>query len=411
MFKINNNFMKLQGSYLFSDIAKRVAEYQSRNPGNEVIRLGIGDVTRPLAPCVIDSLQKAVDEMGRLETFRGYGPEQGYDFLRNKIVENDYQAKGVCIAADEVFVSDGSKCDTGNIEEILGNDCIVAVTDPVYPVYVDTNVMAGRAGDFDAGQKRFSKLIYIETSAANGFEPAIPAGHVDVVYLCSPNNPTGTALGRAQLKKWVDWANKNNSLILFDGAYERFITEDDIPHSIFEIEGARTCAIEFRSFSKTAGFTGTRCAYTVIPKELMGADADGNPVSLNALWLRRHTTKFNGVSYFVQRAAEAVYSREGSRQVNEVIAYYLNNAKIILDGLKEAGITAYGGVNSPYVWLKTPGDLTSWEFFDLLLNKANVVGTPGSGFGRAGEGYFRLTAFNTTENTKKAMQRFLDLKL
>ena len=411
MFKINNNFTKLQGSYLFSDIAKRVAEYQSKNPGKEVIRLGIGDVTRPLAPYVIDSLQKAVDEMGRMETFRGYGPEQGYDFLRNRIVENDYLAKGVSIAADEVFVSDGSKCDTGNIEEILGADCIVAVTDPVYPVYVDTNVMAGRAGDFDASQKRFSKLIYIETNEANGFEPEIPAGRVDVVYLCSPNNPTGTALGRAQLKKWVDWANKNKALILFDGAYERFITEDDIPHSIFEVEGAKTCAIEFRSFSKTAGFTGTRCAYTVIPKDLMGADADGNPVSLNALWLRRHTTKFNGVSYFVQRAAEAVYSNEGSRQINEVIAYYLNNAKIILNGLKEAGITAYGGVNSPYVWLKTPGELTSWEFFDLLLDKANVVGTPGSGFGRAGEGYFRLTAFNTTENTKKAMQRFLDLNL
>ena len=411
MFRINHNFTKLQGSYLFSDIAKRVAEYQSKNPGKEVIRLGIGDVTRPLVPCVIDSLQKAVNEMGSLETFRGYGPEQGYDFLRNKIVENDYQARGISIAADEVFVSDGSKCDTGNIEEILGGDCIVAVTDPVYPVYVDTNVMAGRAGDFDGSGKRFSKLIYIETSAANGFEPAIPAGRVDVVYLCSPNNPTGTALGRAQLKKWVDWANQNQSLILFDGAYERFITQDDIPHSIYEIEGAKTCAVEFRSFSKTAGFTGTRCAYTVIPKELVGADANGNPVSLNALWLRRHTTKFNGVSYFVQRAAEAVYSPEGSREVNEVIAYYLNNAKIILEGLKTAGIKAYGGVNSPYVWMKTPGELTSWEFFDLLLNQANVVGTPGSGFGRAGEGYFRLTAFNTTENTKKAMQRFLDLKL
>jgi LL-diaminopimelate aminotransferase len=411
MFHINHNFTKLQGSYLFSEIAKRVAEYQGKNPGREIIRLGIGDVTCPLAPAVVEAMNKAIFEMSKRESFRGYGPEQGYDFLRNKIVENDYLAKGVQIAPDEVFVSDGSKCDTGNIEEILGGDCIVAVTDPVYPVYVDTNVMAGRAGDFDAEARRFSNLVYIETTAANGFEPSFPQKHVDVVYLCSPNNPTGMALNRSQLKKWVDWANKNNSLILFDGAYERFITEKDIPHSIFEIEGAKTCAIEFRSFSKTAGFTGTRCAYTVIPKELVGADANGNPVSLNALWLRRHTTKFNGVSYFVQRAAEAVYSPEGNRQVNEVIAYYLNNAKIILEGLQKVGIEAYGGVNSPYVWLKTPGNLKSWDFFDLLLSQANVVGTPGSGFGCAGEGYFRLTAFNTEENTVKAIERFSGLKL
>ena len=411
MFKINNNFTKLQGSYLFSEVANRTAAFQTNNPGREIIRLGIGDVTRPLAPCVVSALEMAVHEMGRPETFRGYGPEQGYDFLRNKIVEFDYLARGVSIAADEVFVSDGSKCDTGNIEEILGDDCTVAVTDPVYPVYVDTNVMAGRAGEYDADSKRFTSLIYLETNEANCFVPPFPQKHVDVVYLCSPNNPTGTALNYVQIKKWVDWANKNGSLILFDGAYERYITEKDIPRSIFEIEGARTCAIEFRSFSKTAGFTGTRCAYTIIPKELMGADKNGNPVSLNALWLRRHTTKFNGVSYFVQRAAEAVYTREGSRQVNEVIAYYLNNAKIILKGLEKVGIKAYGGINSPYVWMKTPGKLTSWEFFDLLLNQANVVGTPGSGFGRAGEGYFRLTAFNTAENTAKAIGRFLDLKL
>jgi LL-diaminopimelate aminotransferase len=310
-----------------------------------------------------------------------------------------------------VFVSDGSKCDTGNIQEILGADCIVAVTDPVYPVYVDTNVMAGRAGDFDEKEKRYTNLVYLQTTAENGFEPPLPSGRVDVVYLCSPNNPTGTALTRAQLKKWVDWANKNGSLILFDGAYERFITQKEIPHSIYEIEGAKACAIEFRSFSKTAGFTGTRCAYTVVPKDLMGADPQGGKVSLNALWLRRHTTKFNGVSYFVQRAAESVYSPEGSRQVSRAIGYYLNNAKIILDGLENAGIRAWGGVNSPYVWLKTPGDMTSWEFFGLLLDRAGVVGTPGSGFGRAGEGYFRLTAFGTAENTRKAMLRVLDLKL
>ena len=413
MFKINHNFTKLQGSYLFSEIARRVAEYKAKNSDKDVIPMGIGDVAGPLAPQVIDSLNKAVGEMGSAQTFRGYGPEQGYDFLRNKIVEFDYKARGVLVAPDEVFVSDGSKCDTGNIQEIVSPDCIVAVTDPVYPVYVDTNVMAGRAGDFDADEKRYSKLVYLETTAENGFEPPLPAGRVDVVYLCSPNNPTGTALSRAQLKKWVDWANEKGALILFDGAYERFITEDDVPHSIYEIEGAKTCAIEFRSFSKTAGFTGTRCAYTytVVPKELEGADADGGRVSLNALWLRRHTTKFNGVSYFVQRAAAAAYSPEGSRQVGEAIEYYLSNAKTILEGLAKAGIQAYGGVNSPYVWLKTPGGMTSWEFFDLLLGQANVVGTPGSGFGRAGEGYFRLTAFNTAENTKKAMQRVLDLKL
>ena len=411
MFTINHNFTKLQGSYLFSEIARRVAEYKAGNPEKILIPMGIGDVTRPLTPAVTGSLNKAVEEMGRAESFRGYGPEQGYDFLRNKIVEFDYKARGVDIAPDEVFVSDGSKCDTGNIQEILGADCVVAVTDPVYPVYVDTNVMAGRAGAYDEAEKRYQRLVYLETNAENGFEPPLPDGRVDVVYLCSPNNPTGTALNRAQLKKWVDWANENGSLILFDGAYERFITAGDIPHSIYEIPGAKTCAIEFRSFSKTAGFTGTRCAYTVVPKALEGADTEGGKVALNGLWLRRHTTKFNGVSYLVQRAAEAVYSPEGSRQVAENVNYYLGNARIILDALGKAGIDAWGGENSPYVWLRTPGGMASWDFFDLLLGQANVVGTPGSGFGRAGEGYFRLTAFNTAENTKEAMQRVLSLKL
>ena len=315
------------------------------------------------------------------------------------------------IALDEIFVSDGSKCDTGNIGDILGSDCVVAVTDPVYPVYVDTNVMAGRSGDFDPATGCFKNIVYIVTDAGNSFVPEIPKQKVDIVYLCYPNNPTGMTLTRDQLKVWVDWANKEGVLILFDGAYERFITEDDVPHSIYEIEGAKTCAIEFRSFSKTAGFTGTRCAYTVVPKELMGRDDKGQAVSLNALWNRRHTTKFNGVSYVVQRGAEAVYSPEGRQQVESVLAYYLNNAKIILKGLADIGITAYGGVNSPYVWLKTPGGMDSWSFFDKLLKEANVAGTPGAGFGAAGEGYFRLTAFNTPENTERAIERFASLKI
>lgn len=411
MIKVNSNFGKLQGSYLFSETAKRINAHAQAHPEAEIIRLGIGDVTMPICEAVSKAMHKAVDEMATKGGFHGYGPEQGYEFLRAAIAKNDYKARGVDIALDEIFVSDGSKCDTGNIGDILGSDCVVAVTDPVYPVYVDTNVMAGRSGDFDPATGRFKDIVYIVTDAGNSFVPEIPKQKVDIVYLCYPNNPTGMTLTRDQLKVWVDWANKEGVLILFDGAYERFITEDDVPHSIYEIEGAKTCAIEFRSFSKTAGFTGTRCAYTVVPKELMGRDDKGQAVSLNALWNRRHTTKFNGVSYVVQRGAEAVYSPEGRQQVESVLAYYLNNAKIILKGLADIGITAYGGVNSPYVWLKTPGGMDSWSFFDKLLKEANVAGTPGAGFGAAGEGYFRLTAFNTPENTERAIERFASLKI
>ena len=413
MFKTNANYSLLQGSYLFSEIARRVREYSENNPekAKNIIRLGIGDVTKPLVPCVTEALHKAVDEMSKAETFRGYGPEQGYDFLRSKIAEKDYAKYGVSIDIDEIFVSDGSKCDTGNIGDILSADCRIAVTDPVYPVYVDTNVMAGRAGVFDSEKGQFTNLTYIPTTAENGFEPSIPETDVDVVYLCSPNNPTGTALTKAQLKKWVDWANEKGALILFDGAYEAFITDSDVPHSIYEIEGAKNCAIEFRSYSKTAGFTGTRCAYTVVPKTLFGDDGKGGKMNLNAMWLRRHTTKFNGTSYIVQRAAEAIYSPEGEAEVKAVVASYLENAKIIKEGLEKIGIKAYGGVNSPYVWLKTPAGLTSWEFFDKLLNDVQIVGTPGSGFGACGEGYFRLTAFNTKENTIKAIERLANLQL
>lgn len=410
MFQVNDHFGRLQGSYLFSEIARRVNEYTGENPDREIIRLGIGDVTRPLAPAVLQAIDKATQEMADEKTFMGYGPEQGYEFLRAAIREGDYAARGVDIGLDELFVSDGSKCDTGNIQELLSPDCKIGVTNPVYPVYVDTNVMAGRSGEFDAQTGQFSEITYIPTTAENDFVPALPQRRVDVMYLCSPNNPTGTAMTKDQLKVWVDWANESGALILFDGAYERFITDGDVPHSIYEIEGAKTCAIEFRSFSKTAGFTGTRCAYTVVPKELMGQDSKGNKVSMNALWLRRHTTKFNGVSYIVQRGAAAIYTAEGKKQVEQNIEAYLANARMILDGLREIGITAYGGVNSPYVWLKTPDGMASWDFFDKLLKEANVVGTPGSGFGSAGEGYFRLTAFNTKENTEKAISRLANLK-
>ena len=398
MFKINENFVKLPQSYLFSDIAKRVAAYTEANPDKSVIRLGIGDVTKPLVPAVVDAMKKACDEMGNEETFRGYGPEQGYAFLREAIVENDYKARGIDIKVDEVFVSDGAKSDTGNIGDIFGKDNVVAVCDPVYPVYVDTNAMAGRAGDLGA-DGRWNKLVYMPCTAENGFAPAIPEKKADMIYLCFPNNPTGASIDYEGLKKWVDYALENGSVILFDSAYEAFITED-IPHSIFEIEGAKKCAIEFRSFSKTAGFTGTRCGYTVVPKEL-----ECNGVSLNALWNRRQTTKFNGVPYIVQRGAEAVYTPEGQKQIRETIAYYLNNARIIREGLAAAGFTVYGGVNAPYIWLKTPDNLSSWEFFDLLINKAGVVGTPGSGFGPSGEGYFRLTSFGSRENSEAAIER------
>lgn len=407
---INENYTKLPGSYLFSDIAKKVSEFKNANPTAPVIRLGIGDVTKPLPEAAIKAMHQAVDDMADAKTFRGYGPEQGYDFLVNTIVENDYKAHGLKIASDEIFVSDGSKSDTGNIGDILGVDNIIAITDPVYPVYVDTNVMAGRAGELQANGK-WSKIVYLPCTDENDFIPELPKSKVDIIYLCYPNNPTGTTLTKSQLKVWVDYAIQNKCLILFDGAYEAYITEDDVPHSIYEIEGAEKVAIEFRSFSKTAGFTGTRCAYTVIPKALMGYTSTGEEVSLNKLWNRRHTTKFNGVPYVIQKAAEACYSEEGKKQVRATVEYYLNNAKIIREGLTEQGLSVYGGVNSPYIWVKTPNGMTSWEFFDYLLNELNIVGTPGVGFGPSGEGYLRLTAFGTLEDTKEAVSRFKKIKI
>ena len=405
MININENFLNLQDSYLFSTIAKKVAEFQKNNPDKRIIKLGIGDVTRPIAPKIIEAMHKAVDEMGKQETFRGYGPEQGYEFLREKISENDYKKRGVNIDIDEIFVSDGAKCDCGNIGDIFGIDNVVAITDPVYPVYLDTNVMAGRSGEYNEKTGMYEDIIYIPATAENNFVPEFPKKVPDMIYLCFPNNPTGTTLNKKDLKKWVDYAKQNKSIILFDSAYEAFISEEDVPHTIYEIEGAKDVAIEFRSFSKTAGFTGIRCAYTVVPKNLKGYTKDGKEIELNALWNRRHGTKFNGVSYPVQRAAEAVYSEEGQKQIKENIEYYMNNAKIIKEGLQEAGYTVYGGINAPYIWLKVPEGLTSWEFFDKLLNKANVVGTPGVGFGPSGEGYFRLTAFGTKENTMEAIRR------
>ncbi len=404
MYTINTNYLELQGSYLFSIIAKKVADYKNKNPKADIIRLGIGDVTQPIAPAIIKALHRAVDEMGTAEGFHGYGPEQGYEFLRSAIAENDYQALGCEIHADEIFVSDGAKCDVGNIQEIFGIENVVAVCDPVYPVYVDTNVMAGRAGKFDAKKGGFEKLIYMPCTEENGFVPEFPKEHADLIYLCFPNNPTGEAIDKTTLQKWVDYANKEGSVILYDAAYEAYISEEGIPHSIYECEGARTCAIEMHSFSKNAGFTGLRLGYTVIPKDLV---CDG--VSLHGLWNRRHGTKYNGAPYIVQRAGEAVYSEEGKAQIKEQIAYYMENAKVIREGLKEAGFTVYGGVNSPYVWLKVPEGMTSWEFFDMLLNKVQVVGTPGAGFGASGEGFFRLTAFGTHENTRKALERIKKL--
>lgn len=410
MININENFLNLQDSYLFSTIAKKVAEFQKKNPDKRIIKLGIGDVTRPIAPKIIDAMHKAVDEMENPDTFRGYGPEQGYEFLREKIVENDYKKRGVDIKLDEVFVSDGAKCDCGNIGDILSIDNVVAITDPVYPVYLDTNVMAGRSGKYDEKTGKYQNMIYIPATSENNFIPELPERVPDMIYLCFPNNPTGTTLSKKELKKWVDYAKANKSLILFDSAYEAFISEEDVPHTIYEIEGAKEVAIEFRSFSKTAGFTGVRCAYTVVPKELKAYTKTGEEVSLNSLWNRRHGTKFNGVSYPVQRAAEAVYSEEGQKQIKENIAYYMNNAKIIKEGLKSAGYTVYGGINAPYIWLKVPDGLTSWEFFDKLLTEANIVGTPGVGFGPSGEGYFRLTAFGTKENTEEAIERIKNMK-
>lgn len=400
MFKINDNYLKLPGSYLFSTIGKKVAAYQQANPDKAIIRLGIGDVTQPLAPAIIEALHGAVDEMGKKETFHGYAPDLGYEFLRNAISEHDYRARGCSIAADEIFVSDGAKCDSGNIQEIFSIDNRIAVCDPVYPVYVDTNVMAGRTGTYDAATGRWSDVIYMPCTADNNFAPDFPKETPDLIYLCFPNNPTGATVTKEQLQGWVDYANKNGAVIIYDAAYEAYISEENVPHTIYECEGARTCAIELKSFSKNAGFTGTRLGYTVIPKDLKSGD-----VMLHSLWARRHGTKYNGAPYIVQRAGEAVYSEAGKAQLREQVAYYMNNAKTIREGLKEAGYTVSGGVNAPYIWLKTPEHMTSWEFFDYLLEHANVVGTPGSGFGPSGEGYFRLTAFGTYENTVAALER------
>lgn len=400
MYKINDNYLKLPGSYLFSTIAKKVNAYTAANPDKKVIRLGIGDVTLPLAPAVIDAMHKAVDEMAHAETFHGYAPDLGYEFLRSAIVENDYKARGVDIAIDEIFVSDGAKSDSGNIGDIFAQNNRIAVCDPVYPVYVDTNAMAGRTGDYVKEKEAWSNVIYMPCTAENNFVPELPKETPDIIYICCPNNPTGTTLNKDQLQKWVDFALTKGSVIIYDAAYEAYISEDDVPHSIYECDGAKKCAIEMRSFSKNAGFTGTRLGFTVIPKELT---CDG--VSLNSLWARRHGTKFNGAPYIIQRAGEAVYSPEGKKQTKEQIAYYMNNAKIIREGLTNAGYTVFGGVNAPYIWLKTPDDMTSWDFFDYLLENLNIVGTPGSGFGPSGEGYFRLTAFGSLENTKEAMDR------
>jgi LL-diaminopimelate aminotransferase len=401
---INENYLNLQGNYLFIEIARRVEKFKKENPGADIIRLGIGDVTRPLPPAVLEAMHRAVDEMGDAATFRGYGPEQGYAFLREKIVESEYAPRNIEVDADEIFISDGSKCDTGNIQEIFGLDNKVAVTDPVYPVYVDTNVMAGRSGQYVNG--KYQNIVYLPCNAENNFIPAIPKEKVDIIYLCYPNNPTGTTLDRAELKKWVDYARDNKSIILYDSAYEAYITEEGVVHSIFEIEGARDVAIEFRSFSKYAGFTGTRCAYTVIPKTVKAFDKNGEAHMLHKLWNRRHSTKFNGVSYIVQRGAEAALSEEGKKQIKEIIGYYMKNAAIISDGLKSMGMEVYGGVNAPYIWLKTPAGLDSWEFYDKLLHEAHLVGTPGSGFGPNGKGYFRLTAFGKREDTEEAVKRF-----
>lgn len=400
MFTINENYLKLPGSYLFSDIAKRIGAYQEANPEKEIIRLGIGDVTQPLAPAIIRALHEAVEEMSRAETFHGYAPDKGYAFLREAIAINDYQDRGCDINPEEIFVSDGAKCDSGNIQEILGMDNKIAVCDPVYPVYVDTNVMAGRTGKYNRETQSFEGMIYMPCTEANGFAPELPKEVPDVIYLCFPNNPTGATVTKAQLQEWVDYANKNGILLIYDAAYEAYITQEEIPHSIYECSGAQTCAIELRSFSKNAGFTGVRLGYTVVPEKL-----ECKGVKLNDLWARRHGTKYNGAPYIVQKAGAAVYTPEGKAQVKEQVAYYMRNAHAIYHGLKDAGYSVSGGVNAPYVWMKTPGGQTSWEFFDTLLHQANVVGTPGSGFGACGEGYFRLSAFGTYENTIKAIER------
>lgn len=407
---VNENYLKLNGRYLFSEIARKVSVFKTDNPETKVISMGIGDVTRPLAKAVVDAMHKAVDEMSAAETFRGYGPEQGYRFLIDKIIASDFEPRGIHLDSDEVFVSDGCKSDMGNIGGLISSENVIAVTDPVYPVYVDTNIMDGRSGSFGENGE-WSNIVSIPCTAENNFIPALPERSVDIIYLCFPNNPTGTTLTGKELKQWVDFALGTGSLIFFDAAYEAFITEKDVPHSIYEIEGAKKCAIEFRSFSKTAGFTGLRCGYTVIPKEVTAGAHTGERIALNALWNRRQTTKFNGVSYITQRAAEAVYSPEGQVQCLENIAYYLENASIIRKNLLQMGLTVFGGINAPYIWFKTPKGIDSWAFFDRMLAETNVVGTPGVGFGSSGEGYLRLTAFGSRENTLEAMNRFQNWKL
>lgn len=405
MFKVNDNYLKLPGSYLFSTIAKKVNAYKAEHPDKQVISLGIGDVTQPLAPAIIDRLHTAVDEMADAKTFKGYAPDLGYEFLRTAIAEQDYRARGVAIAADEIFISDGAKSDSANIQEIFSTDNRIAVCDPVYPVYVDSNVMAGRTGTYDSETGLWSDVIYMPCRAENGFAPEFPEEEPDLIYLCFPNNPTGAMINKTQLQEWVDYANRIGAVIIYDAAYEAYISEENVPHTIYECEGARTCAIELRSFSKNAGFTGTRLGFTVIPKDLKSSEG----VALHALWARRHGTKFNGAPYIVQAAGAAVYTEAGRKQTGEQIAYYMKNAKIIKDALAELGYTVSGGVNAPYIWLKTPKEMTSWEFFDYLLENANVVGTPGSGFGPSGEGYFRLTAFGSYENTLTAVERIRKL--
>lgn len=404
MLEINHNFLKLQDSYLFSTINRKIEEFKSKNPDADIIKMGIGDVTRPIPNVVIEAIKKAVDEMGQDKTFRGYGPEQGYDFLREKIVENEY--KGLNIKKEEIFISDGAKCDTGNIVELFDTNAKIAITDPVYPVYLDSNVIYGRTGEIDVITGKYKGVIYMEANQENDFEPLpeqleeIP----DIIYICSPNNPTGVAMQRKTLEKWVKYAKENKSIILYDAAYEAFIEQEDVPHSIYEIEGAKEVAIEFKSYSKTAGFTGLRCAYTIVPNEIK-FDTKKGQVQLNKLWNRRQTTKFNGVSYIIQRGAEAIYTEEGKKEIKKNILYYKENAKIIKEKLKEIGIISYGGINAPYIWLKTPNQMKSWDYFDLLLQKYNIVGTPGVGFGPSGEGYFRLTAFGDRNRTIEAMER------
>ncbi len=410
MATVNPNYLKLPGSYLFAEIARRVAAYKESHPEADIIRLGIGDVTQPLPKVCIGAMHKAVDEMANKETFHGYGPEQGYRFLIDAIIKYNYESRGIHIDPDEVYISDGSKSDCGNIQEIFGTDAKVAITDPVYPVYLDTNVMAGRTGALqDNGY--FEGITYLPCDASNNFAPPLPDHHVDIIYLCCPNNPTGTTLSREELTKWVDYAKENDAVILFDSAYTAYIQDPEIPRSIYEIPGAKDCAIEFRSFSKTAGFTGTRCGYAVLPKTVTGTAPDGSRVPFKNLWNRHQTTKYNGTAYIIQRGAAAIYSEEGQREVKELVGYYMENARIILEGLKAAGITAYGGQNAPYIWLKTPNNMPSWDFFDKLLHELNIVGTPGAGFGPCGEGYFRLTSFGDRENTERAVERIKGWKL